>query len=91
MHYLKSEFTDRVSPDSPQQLRAADRIESLPDAPVGRYGQHVTQAVATDGGAQLRVGSIDLVAGHPRRRDLRLNGAGDQLSREGGFGCETPS
>ena len=68
----------------------ADRTRCGGDAPVGRHGQYVAQAVTADGGAQLRVGSVDLVAGHPGCGNLRLHGAGYQGCRQSGFGRETP-
>ena len=74
-----------------RELIDADRSGRGGDAPVGRHGQHVAQSVAAEGGPQRRVSTVDLIGGHPRRGDLRLNGAGDQRSRQGGFGRETPS
>ncbi len=68
----------------------ADRTGRGGDAPVGRHGQHIAQTVTADGGAQPRIGAVDFVAGHPRRGDLRLNGAGDHGCRQRGFSRETP-
>ena len=60
------------------QLIDADRSGGGGDAAVGRHGQHIAQAVAAEGGAQSRVGAVDLVAGHPRCGHLRGDGAVDQ-------------
>jgi hypothetical protein len=58
--------------------------------PVGRHGQYVAQVMAADGRAQARIGTVDLVAGHPGGGYFGLHGARDQLSRQRGFGGETP-
>jgi hypothetical protein len=58
-------------------------------APVGRHGKDIAQPVAADRGTQPRVGTIDFVAGHPRRGNLRGHGPVDQRDRQGGFGGET--
>ena len=58
-------------------------------APVGCHGKDIPQPVAADRGTQPRVGTIDFVAGHPRRGNLRSHGPVDQRDRQGGFGRET--
>ncbi len=46
--------------------------------------------MAADGGAQRGVGAVDLVGGDPRRGHLSGDCAGEQRTRQRGFGRETP-
>jgi len=56
--------------------------------PVGRDLQYVAQAVLAHGAAQVRVGAVDLVAGHPGRRRAGLHRAADHRSGERRLGRE---
>ena len=47
-------------------------------APVGGRGKDISQPVAADRGTQSRVGTIDFVAGHPRRGNTCGHGPVDQ-------------
>jgi hypothetical protein len=51
--------------------------------------QHVTQAVIAHCLPQLRVGAIDLIAGHPRSRDTGLHGAGNHRRGKRRLGRKT--
>jgi hypothetical protein len=48
--------------------------------------QHIPDAAGLQLGSQVGVGAVDLVAGHPRGRDVRVQRAADHPGRQGRLG-----